>query len=81
MTLQEALDALGYPPKRSINVTTKSGAQYDVEGDVEENCDASNDYVYGFRTNGRIHMRGRRKVDTREQLKWFALKNVKLTNQ
>jgi hypothetical protein len=83
MTLQEALDALGYPPKRSINVTTKSGAQYEVELDVIENCEGNADWVYGFRTNSTtpdaMLYRRKRMPQKNGALRWFALKNIKLS--
>ena len=81
MTLQETLDAFGYPPKRSIVVQTKSGAQYEVDRDPVEVCDETNDYVYGYRVNsidrvGPIR-RGHNQVNG--TVRWFALKNIKLS--
>ena len=88
MTPQEALQAftddhVSPDHKFSIRVRTRSGAEYDVPKDliedaVHEEYGGGNDYVYGTRTNGRIHMKGRRKVDTHDQLRWFHLKNVTL---
>ncbi len=68
-----------------IRVRTRSGAEYDVARDVIE-CGTDDwreddGYVYGERANGRVHMRGRRRVDTRDQTRWFCLKNVTLVTK
>jgi len=63
-----------------IKVRTRSGAEYLVHEDQLDVCygDPANDYVYGSRTNGTVTLKGRRKVDTRDQIKFFLLKNVAL---
>jgi hypothetical protein len=66
--------------RHNILVRTRSGAEYLVNIDcIEVGSDdwtSPDAYVYGTRTNGRIHMRGRRRVDTRDQTRWFDLSNV-----
>jgi len=66
--------------RNNIRVRTRSGAEYAVHRDsIEVGTDdytSPDGYVYGERLNGRLHMRGRRRVDTRGQLKWFLLSNV-----
>lgn len=63
----------------NIKVRTKSGAEYVVHKDsIEVGSDdwrSDDAYVYGERTNGTISLRGRRRVDTRGQTKWFLLSN------
>ena len=80
MTPLEAKQAFG--DKTCIRVRTRSGAEYDVDRDVVESWTDSwtdpNSYIYGFRSNGRIHHRYRRRIDTRNQLKYFYLKHVTL---
>lgn len=86
MNTQAALAAFANPrflhDANHIRVVTKNGCEYAVPKDVIEvatdDFTSSDGYVYGTRLNGRIHMRGRRRADTRDQLRWFFLRNVSL---
>jgi hypothetical protein len=62
-----------------ILVRTRSGAEYLVHEDQLDGFeDGKYDHVFGTRNNGRIHMKGRRRVDTRDQLRSFKLGAVTL---
>jgi len=84
MTPAEALAILEAGATRfdrmNLRVRLPSGSEYIVHRDsIEAGSDdftAADAYVYGSRCNGRIHMRGRRRVDTRNQTRWFNLSNA-----
>lgn len=59
-----------------ILVRLKSGAEYWIGDDHDEYDD--DPYVWGTRANGRISLRGRRRTDTRNQVRWFRLANATL---
>lgn len=78
---KKILDAGDTPMTRhNLRVRTRTGAEYVVNVDcIEVGSDdwtSPDAYVYGVRVNGRLHMRGRRRVDTRNQTRWFLLSNV-----
>jgi len=82
MKLREILDAFGYPPKPSIIVQTRSGAQYDVGLDIVELCNRDDDWVYGYRSNSPVPdamlYRRKRMPQKNGAVRWFALKNIRL---
>lgn len=67
-----------------VKVRLRSGAEYSVDREVVEvySDDFTDDdaYLYGVRTNGRVSLRGRRRSDTRGQLRWFYLRNAELVD-
>ena len=82
MTPSEAKAVFDVNGNRPILVRTRSGAEYWVCEDCvsvgSDEYTADDAYVYGTRANGSISLRGRRRVDTRNQTRWFNLSNVKL---
>lgn len=77
MTPTQAKEAFTANDGAPILVRLMSGAEYWISEDVAE-IGADTDYVYGTRANGRIHLRGRRRVDTRHQTRWFKLSSATL---
>jgi len=65
-----------------VVVATRSGCQYAVHMDpieiATDDFQSDDGYIYGTRLNGRISMKGRRRVDTREETRWFMISNIHL---
>ena len=76
MTPTELQKAFAANNGRPITVRLKSGAEYSIGNDYDEHD--PDPHTWGSRTNGRISLRGRRRSDTRDQVRWFRLKNVTL---
>jgi len=76
MTPTQAREAFAANDGKAIRVRLKSGTEYWIGNDHDEHD--HDPYVWGSRANGSISMRGRRRSDTRHQVRWFRLANATL---
>ena len=74
MTPKELQTAFADNDGGAIRVRLKSGTEYWIGNDYDEQD--PDPYTWGTRADGHVSLRGRKRSDTRNQVRWFRLANV-----